>query len=134
MPRGNNEDNSLGGDSYGPTWTDYSLRFGGTYMAPGQISMAASLTVQSGPWSGGLIRQLAATDPAFGPTTFRLPNGTIQSNPLSTRNRFAYATRGEGQIQAPAIKTLGLKVGKVIRFARTQQVEVAGNIFNVRGW
>ncbi|MBI1875976.1 MAG: TonB-dependent receptor [Acidobacteria bacterium] len=133
MPRGNNEENSLAGFSYGPTWTDYSLRFGGTYLAPGGISMAASLTVQSGPWSGPLIQQLAASDPEiaqFGPTTFRLPNGTIQSNPLSTRNRFAYATRGAGQIPAPAINTLGLKIGKIFRFARTRQFEFAGSIFN----
>lgn len=96
--------------------------------------MAASLTIQSGPWSGALIRQLPANDQEiaqFWPTTFRLPNGTTQSNPLSTRNRFAYATRGEGQIQAPAIKTLGLKIGRVFRFARTRQLEIAGNILNL---
>ncbi|MGQ0733645.1 MAG: carboxypeptidase regulatory-like domain-containing protein [Acidobacteriota bacterium] len=134
MPRGNNEENSLGGDSYGPTWKKYSMRFGGTYMAPGGISMAASLTIQAGPWSGALIRQLPANDAdiaRFGPTTFRLPNGTSQSNPLSTRNRFVYDTRGEGQIQAPAVKTLGLKVGKVLRFGRSRQVEVSGSLFNL---
>jgi hypothetical protein len=107
MPRGNNEDDSLSGSSYGPTWKPYSMRFGATYLAPGQISVAASLTIQAGPWSGPLIRQLAANDPEialFGPTTFRLPNGTTESNPLSTRNRFAYSTRGEGQILAPAVR------------------------------
>jgi hypothetical protein len=134
MPRGNNEENTLGGDSYGPTWKKYSMRFGGTYVAPGAISIAASLTIQAGPWSGALIRQVSANDPEialFGPTTFRLANGTIASNPLSTRNRFVYDTRGEGQIQAPAVKTLGLKIGKVFRFANARQVEVAGSLFNL---
>jgi hypothetical protein len=133
MPRGNNEDDTLAGTSYGPTWKKYSMRFGATYMTPGRVSVAASLTIQAGPWSGPLIRQLAANDPEiaqFGPTTFVLPNGTIQPNPLSTRNRLAYSTRGEGQIQAPAVKTLGLKIGKVFRFG-TRQFELAGTIFNI---
>jgi hypothetical protein len=133
MPRGNNEENSLAGDSYGPTWKPYSMRFGGTYLAPGGITLAGSLTIQAGPWSGALLRQVPANDPdiaRFGPTSFRLPNGTTQPNPLSTRNRFVYDTRGEGQILAPAVKTLGVKVGKVFRFGE-RQVEVAGNVFNI---
>jgi hypothetical protein len=39
--------------------------------------------------AGALIRQLPANDPdiaRFGPTTFRLANGTTQSNPLSTHS------------------------------------------------
>ncbi|MBI4477892.1 MAG: TonB-dependent receptor, partial [Acidobacteria bacterium] len=134
MPRGNNEENSLSYGSYGPTWKPYSMRFGGTYLAPGGVSMAGSLTIQAGPWSGPLVQLLPANDPdiaRFGPTTFRLPNGTRQSNPLSTRNRFVYATRGNGQIAAPAVKTLGVKIGKIFRFAGSRQVELAGSIFNI---
>lgn len=137
MPRGNNEHNTLtagGATTYGPTWRTYSLRFGGTYIAPGGVSLATSLTIQGGPFSGALVTQLAANDPdvtRFGPPSFRLPNGTTQPNPLSTRNRFVYQTRGEGQIQAPAVKTLGLKAGKIINLGNGRQFEIAGTVFNL---
>ena len=36
-------------------------------------------------------------------------------NPLATRNRYVFSDRGEGQIQAPMITTVGLKIGKVDR-------------------
>jgi len=134
MPRGNNEENSLTGSSYGPTWKDYSTRFGATYLAPGGITLAASLTIQAGPWSGALLRQLPANDPElarFGPASFVLPNGSRQPNPLATRNRFVYGTRGEGQILAPAVKTLGLKVGKIVRLGGSREFELSGTIFNI---
>jgi hypothetical protein len=137
MPRGNNEDNSLpetgNALSYGPTWMKYRMNFGGVWQAPLGINVAGNLTVQAGPWSGALLRQLPEGDPEiarFGPASFRLPNGTTQPNPLATRNRYVYDTRGEGQIQAPAITTAGVKIGKLFRFDR-YQIEVAGNIFNL---
>ena len=45
--------------------------------------------------------------------------------------RFAFATRGDGQVMAPAQKTLGLKVGKKINLGRGHSVELAANIFNL---
>lgn len=140
QPRGNNEDNSLpitaGTNTltYGPTWQKYRMNFGATYAAPFGVQLAASYTIQAGPWSGAIVNQLAATDPslaAFGPASVRLPNGTTQSNPLATRMRFAYATRGDGQVLAPAIRTLGLKIGKKVALGHDRQAEVAGNIFNL---
>ncbi len=150
MPRGNNEENSLPLNTgttvhtYGPTWQKYSLRFGGTYHAPYGVILAASYTILAGPWSGPIVDLLPMNDPqlaVFGPPTFRLPNGTTVSNPLSTRMRFtggdvpiganANPTRGDGQVQAPAIKTLGLKIGKTINLGGTYQVELAGNLFNL---
>jgi hypothetical protein len=150
MPRGNNEDTSLllntgtTTHTYGPTWQKYSLRFGGTYHAPYGVILAGSYTILAGPWSGPIVDLLPANDPSlavFGPATFTLPNGTTQSNPLSTRMRFTGGpvpiganpnpTRGEGQVQAPAIKTLGLKIGKTFRLGGSHQIEVAGNIFNL---
>ena len=86
MPRGNNEDNSLpiaNGTTvhtYGPTWQDYSLRFGGTYRAPWGVNLSASYTILAGPWSGAVVNELPANDPAlrmFGPASFTLPNGTV---------------------------------------------------------
>ncbi|MGE5245954.1 MAG: TonB-dependent receptor domain-containing protein [Betaproteobacteria bacterium] len=140
MPRGNNEQNSLplttGGTTltYGPTWQKYRLNFGGIYQAPFGISLAASYTIEAGPWSGPVVDLLAANDPAlaaFGPATFKLPNGTTVSNPLRTRLRYVYPTRGDGQVQAPAIKTLGLKIGKIVPLGGTREVEVAANLFNL---
>jgi hypothetical protein len=137
QPRGNNEDNSLATNTnltYGPTWRKYSMRFGGTWLAPLGFTVAASYTVQAGPWSGALLQRLGVTDPQlllFGPATFKLSDGSSAGNPLATRIRFVYPTRGEGQVQARAIKTLGLKIGKKIKLAASQEVEVAANLFNV---
>jgi hypothetical protein len=141
MPRGNNEHNSLplttGGTTltYGPTWQKYRGSVAGTWQAPFNIVVSSSLTLQAGPWSGPIVDLLPAGDPQlaiFGPATFTLPNGTKQSNPLSTRLRYVYRTRGEGQVQAPAITTLGLKIGRKFLFASEKcQLELAGNIFNL---
>lgn len=141
MPRGNNEHNSLrlttGGTwlTYGPTWQKYRGSVAGTWQAPLKIVVSSSLTLQAGPWSGPIVDLLPAGDPqlaVFGPATFTLPNGTKQSNPLSTRLRYVYRTRGEGQVQAPAITTLGLKIGRKFGFwSEKCQLELAGNIFNL---
>ncbi len=138
MPRGNNDRNSLPDTgnalSYGPTWMKYRMNFGGTWLAPLGVVVAGSYTIQAGPWSGAILYRLPATDPqiaVFGPARFTLPNGTTATNPLSTRNRYVYRTRGEGQFQAPAIHTVGLKLGKRVSLGGTREVEVAGNIFNL---
>lgn len=138
MPRGNNDRNSLpetgNALSYGPTWMKYRGNVAGVWLAPYGITVAASYTIQAGPWSGAPLYRLAANDPSiavFGPPTFRLPNGTTQTNPLSTRNRYVYSDRGEGQIRAPAIHTVGLKLGKRFKLGGTREFEVAGNIFNL---
>jgi len=140
MPRGNNEENSLPPNptgtvlTYGPTWQKYSIRFGGTWHAPFDFIVAGSYTILAGPWSGPIVDLLPANSPElalFGPGSFALANGTRANNPLATRTRFQFPTRGEGQVQAPAIKTLGLKIGRVIKLGGTRDIEVAGNIFNV---
>ncbi|MFN8059009.1 MAG: TonB-dependent receptor [Vicinamibacterales bacterium] len=135
MPRGNNEENSLPittgttVHTYGPTWQKYSMRFGGTYHAPFGIQAAASFVVLAGPWSGPVVDLLPVGDPqlaAFGPST--TANG--QTNPLSTRMRFVYPTRGEGQVQAPAIKTLGINLDKSLKFSG-RELKLGVGIFNV---
>jgi hypothetical protein len=136
MPRGNNEENSLPlatgttVHTYGPTWQKYSMRFGGTYQAPWRLTLSGSYTILAGPWSGPIVEQLSATDPrvtVFGPA--RAANG--QNNPLATTMRFVNPTRGEGQVQAPAIKTLGLNVNKSIRTGGTSEAVVGVSLFNV---
>jgi len=140
MPRGNNEENSLPiatgttVHTYGPTWQKYRLNFGGSWYAPYGLVMAASYTIEAGPWTGPIVTQLPVGDPqlaAFGPGIVTSSTGVNQSNPLSTRMRFAYATRGDGQVMAPAQKTLGLKIGKKVNLTRTNSVELAANLFNL---
>ena len=138
MPRGNNDRDSLPDTgnalSYGPTWMKYRANFGVVWNAPWKLSVAGSVTVQAGPWSGSPLYRLAANDPAiaaFGPASFKLPNGTTQANPLATRNRYVYSDRGEGQVQAPAITTVGLKIGRRFSLGAAREVEIAGNIFNL---
>lgn len=154
MPRGNNEDTSLqistGGTTltYGPTWQKYSVRFGGTWHAPKGFLVSGSFTMVAGPWSGPVVDQLPANDPEvtkFGPATFRLPNGTTVSNPLSARMRFVsvacpnavnavatscFATREE-QVQQPPVKAVGMRIAKSIKLGGSREFEVAGNIFNL---
>jgi len=140
MPRGNNEENSLPLTTgtttltYGPTWQKYRLNFGGTYIAKWDINLAASYTVEAGPWSGPVVDLLPVGDPqlaAFGPATVVSSSGSRQSNPLATRLRYVYPTRGDGQVLAPAVKTLGLKIGKKIPLGGTRSLEAAANLFNL---
>lgn len=134
MARGNNENDSytqLG--TYGPTWLKYSMRFGGTWFAPHGFVIAPSLIVQAGPWSGPILDRLDANDPRvtmFGPPTVLLPNGTRVSNPLATNIRFVGKNRGDGQVLAPAIKTLGLKIGKTLKPGGGRELVLSGSIFN----
>jgi hypothetical protein len=140
MPRGNNEENSLPiatgttVHTYGPTWQEYSMRFGGTYIAPWGVTLAGSYTILAGPWSGPIVDLLPVGDPqlaAFGPAQVTLANGTTQSNPLSTRMRFAFPTRGEGQVQAPPIKTLGLTLNKTVKLGGSREAVLGLAVFNV---
>lgn len=139
MPRGNNEGNSLPLDTgttvhtYGPTWQKYSMRFGGSYRAPWDVTLAASYTILAGPWSGPIVDRLAANDPqlaVFGPASVRLANGTTQSNPLSTRMRFTGTDRGSEQVQAPAIQTLGLNFNKTVKLGGSREAVIGVAVFN----
>jgi len=137
MPRGNNDRDSLPDTgnalSYGPTWMKYRGNASVVWQAPWDITVAGSLTLQAGPWSGSPLYRLAANDPdvsRYGPSTFTLANGKTASNPLYTRNRYVFGNRGEGQVSAPAINTVGLKVGKIFKVNR-YSFEVAGNVFNL---
>lgn len=137
MPRGNNDDNSLPDTgnalSYGPTWMKYRGNIGVVWLAPWGFTLAGNLTVQAGPWSGSPLYQLPVNDPdvrKYGPDRVPLANGLTAPNPLATRNRYVFGSRGEGQVLAPTINTVGLKIGKVIKYRR-YQLEVAGNVFNL---
>lgn len=73
-----------------------------------------------------------AADPAFGPATVALANGTTQPNPLATTIRFANETRGEDQVRNDTSRYLQVSISRVFRFGRSgQQVEPTVNVFNV---
>jgi hypothetical protein len=74
---------------------------------------------------------LTAPDPQFGPARITLANGTTQPNPLATAIRFAYPTRGEGQIANPIVTPLGLKIAREFKFSEQRKLEFGANILNV---
>jgi hypothetical protein len=129
-----NDHNSYPGSTTAPMWNPFSYRFNGTWHAPAGIVIAGSYSVVSGGWSSWIVNQLAANDPqlaVFGPATVTSSTGSVQSNPLRTRIRFAYPTRGEGQVLLPATHTVGIKLSKRIKMGGTRDLEVATNILNL---
>jgi len=86
--------------------------------------------IQSGGYVGNIVTRLAAPDPVFGPATVTLANGTTQPNPLATTIRFAYPTRGEGQVRNEDERYLQLQLGREFRFG-SQQLDATLGIFNV---
>lgn len=129
MPRGNNEHNSLPSSSYGPTWRQFSIRGGVTYLLPWDITAGASYTANAGPWTGPIIDQLASDDPEvtqYGPG--RANNR--RPNPLSTRFRFVGQDRGDLQVQAPTVHTVGLSLGKIFDLGAAQ-FEFTAQVFNL---
>jgi hypothetical protein len=117
-----------------PMWNPYSVRMAGTWHAPWSLVASGSYTVVAGNWTGPVINQLPANSPLiapFGPSTVVSSTGVRQSNPLATRIRFAYPTRGEGQPRAADVHIVGLKLGRRFAIGRGHDVEVAAEVFNV---
>jgi hypothetical protein len=83
-----------------------------------------------------ILKQLAANDPdvtRFGPARFngRTPVASGgQANPLATRTRFLYPTRGEGQGSLPYVKTLNFKFGYRLNLGGKRHAQLGLNIFN----
>jgi hypothetical protein len=111
-------------------WRDHMVRAAADVDLKWGLQVAADYTLQTGRWSGPIITQLPAADPAFGPGTIVLTNGRSVSNPLATTARFAYPTRGQGQLRADTLHVLNLRVSRnfPISFASLQ---VFANVFNV---
>jgi hypothetical protein len=130
--RGNNEHNHLDGDNRGSSiWMRGSFSGGWSWHAPYGLVISGSLTVRRTHWAGPIYDRIAQSDPRFGPARITLANGTTQPNPLATTIRFAYATRGEGQVPNPLVYPLGLKVAREFTFAQAQKVEIGANILNL---
>jgi hypothetical protein len=124
--------NSLSGsaDARSPSWQKHALRLGAVYEAPWHMQVASQVVVLSGPYSGPIVTRIASPDPRFGPPVVTLSNGRLVSNPLATTIRFAYDTRGEGQIKAPTLVTWNLRLGRETRVGR-HRLSVAVDVLNV---
>ena len=59
-----------------------------------------------------------------------LSNGRVVSNPLATTIRFAFPTRGEGQLKSAPINVWNVRLGRNFQFG-TRRLETAVDIFNV---
>ena len=117
-----------------PMWNPYSVRMAGTWHAPLDIITSGSYTIVAGNWTGPVIDQLPAGSPLiapFGPSTVVSSTGVRQSNPLATRIRFYYPTRGEGQPRAPDVHIIGVKLGKRVSLGGGRSVELSAEVFNL---
>ena len=128
-----NERNSLSGtaDTRSPSWQKHAFRIGAAYNAPWNLLLATNLTALSGPYSGPIVNRIAAADPQFGPPTVTLSNGRVVSNPLATTIRFAFPTRGEGQIKTPNLIMWNIRVGRDFVFGAARRLSVGFDIINV---
>jgi hypothetical protein len=111
-------------------WRDHNFMAAGTYVAPWGLMTSARYSFLSGIWSGPVYTRLPAADPAFGPPSVPLANGSPGSNPLNRVERFAFPTRGEGQFTLPAVHELNLRVARDFRLGRST-LNVAVDGFNV---
>ena len=118
-----------------PTWTPGSFRLAGTWNAPKGVVVSGSYTAVGGPWTGPILTQLPANSPEvtrFGPSNVVNPQTRARfANPLATRIRFLYPTRGEGQGALPYVHTINMKVGYRLKLQGSQYVQLGANIFNV---
>ena len=127
-----NNSGSLSGsaDTRSPSWQKHAFRAGAAYNAPWDLTLASNLVFLSGPYSGPIVNKIAAADPQFGPPTVTLSNGRTVANPLSTTIRFAYGTRGDGQIKAPNLIIWNIRVGRTFRVG-ADRLNLALDIINV---
>jgi len=108
-----------------------SFSAGWSWRAPLSLVVSGSFTARRTHWAGPIYDRLTAPDPQFGPARITLANGTTQPNPLATAIRFAYPTRGEGQIANPIVMPLGLKIAREFKFSEQRKIEFGANILNV---
>jgi hypothetical protein len=127
------ESNSLSGTSQArnPMWIKHALRLAASYNAPWGLTLSSNLNYFSGPYTGPIVRFLPAPDPQFGPPSLVLSNGRTVSNPLATTVRFAYATRGEGQLQAPPLAQWNARAGWRFALGGNRSFEIALSVLNI---
>ena len=127
------EPNSLASgeaDTRNRMWQKYQFRTGATWSAPWHLRISSSLTAQSGTPTGPITTNIAAPDPAFGPTTIEI-DGRLVSNPLATTYRFAYPNRGDGQQFCPWLIAWDNRFGRDFPIKERQTIQLAFDIFNI---
>ena len=111
-------------------WQDHVARIAVTASAPWALVLSGNYTYQSGAWSGPVVTRIAAPDPAFGRPTVTLSNGRVVSNPLATVIRFAFPTRGEGQLRTTGLHALNVRVGRQFAVRRVI-LDASLDVFNL---
>lgn len=111
-------------------WQKHIVRAHASWTGPAGIALATMYWRNSGPYSGPILTRIAGSDPQFGPATVRLSNGRLVTNPLATTLRFAFPTRGEGQVQAPAVQGWNVRIGRVFRVG-AGELEPTIDVYNV---
>jgi hypothetical protein len=112
-------------------WTQKIGRGNVVYRAPWEFVLSSSYTLQNGRFSGPVLTRIAAPDQQFGPATVTLSNGRVVANPLATTNRFAYASRSDGQFELPPLQYINFRIGR--EFAvQTYKFGVNFDMFNLR--
>lgn len=109
------------------------LRVNGSYYLPFRFTLAMIFSLQSGEYSGPIVKDLAANDQevsAHGPRTLTLSNGRVTPNPLFTTRRLA-GPRSEGRLQTESVPRLNLRFGKEFRFKENHTLEANVDIFNI---
>jgi hypothetical protein len=110
------------------------FRLASSFRAPLGINVSGSLSVQGGQYSGPIVVRIPAADPAFGPATLVVVNTSgvarTVTNPLATTVRFAYPTRGEGQLQLKKRGNLSLRAGRVFKLG-PRRLEASLDLLNV---
>jgi len=124
--------NALSGtaDTRSPSWQKHALRVGGAYTGPWGLLFGSNLVFLSGPYGGPIVTRIVAGDPQFGPSTVTLSNGRSVPNPLATTIRFAFPTRGEGQIKAPNLIFWNIRLGRDFKVG-AEHVSVSVDVLNV---
>ena len=112
-------------------WRDHVVRTGVTYSAPWQLILGTSYALQSGQYSGPVVTRLAAADPGSVRPPFTLSNGRVVSNPLATTIRYAFPTRGEGQLRTPAVHLFNIRVGRSFDLGAQRRLELSLDVLNV---
>jgi hypothetical protein len=115
----------------GDRWIDHNFKLAAAVQLPHDLRLAGIYQVHSGPWSGPIVTHLAAPDPNVPPVVFI--QGFPIPNPGATTLRFAYATRGEGQLRLPAVHLLNLRVSHRWQ-TRIGRLEPVLDVFNPFNW
>jgi hypothetical protein len=110
------------------------FRFNASYYLPFRFTIAAIFSLQSGQYSGPLVKDLDPDDPevaAHGPQIVTDSNGNQFFNPLYTTRRLV-GPRSDGQLHAGNILRLNLRFGKEFRFHEGKQsFEANVDFFNI---